>query len=766
MTRSFASMLALLHRRRGLRRRRRAARGRPRARGRMLVRRRRRGRDRPATRGDRLEPGRRPGRRRRVRDRRGVGPQADRDEPGRRRTRTSRSSSATARSPCASRAMLVVGLVGGAGAAEEVRVVAEAAGFGAETWVLARDAEEARDAPGTVSLIGGGAPSRGAPAAAPPPGPRARADPRPDPRLRSRRAPPPRAGRHHRPAMSDARPGDRDLRLADFRPRSVLRVPAHPVDRPRFPVIDAHNHLGSAFGGDWAGPIPGRARRRPRRGRHRDHRRPRRRPGRRPLARRSSAGARPADRVVVFAGLDYAMWATDPAFGETESQRLRDSAARGARGLKVWKLLGLRATDPGGRLVAVDDERLDPLWATAAELGPAGGHPHRRSRRVLRAARRDERALGGAARASGLALLADPARRPGRRPGRRRASRRSTSCWRPSDGSSPATRGRRSSARTWAVPRRTSASSAACSTRTRTCRSTSPRASASSAASRTATRAFMVRYADRILFGVDLAPDPAIYRLHYRFLETFDESFDYGTDPVPSQGRWQIHGIGPAGRRAAQGLRGERRAGPEARRWRGGPAMTGPAMAHRAPPPVHDLPVTYLLGTRRGLRACASERGTFAVLALDHRQNLRRELRPDAPETVTYDEMVEFKRAVVRALAPVATGTLLDPEIGAAQSIARRVDARAGRPHRGHRGDRLSRPGDRPGQPRARRLERREGQAAGRLGRQAPRLLPPGRAERGRPGALRRGRRRRPAARSTWPSSSSRSPSRSWPASA
>ena len=79
--------------------------------------------------------------------------------------------------------------------------------------------------------------------------------------------------------------------------------------------------------------------------------------------------------------------------------------------------------------------------------------------------------------------------------------------------------------------------------------------------------------------------------------------------------------------------------------------------------------MTYLLGTKRGLRACASERGTFAVLALDHRQNLRRELRPDAPETVTYDEMVAFKRAVIRALAPVATGTLLDPEIGAAQAI-------------------------------------------------------------------------------------------------
>lgn len=80
--------------------------------------------------------------------------------------------------------------------------------------------------------------------------------------------------------------------------------------------------------------------------------------------------------------------------------------------------------------------------------------------------------------------------------------------------------------------------------------------------------------------------------------------------------------------------------------------------------------MTYPLGTRRGLAACASERGTFAVLALDHRQNLRKELRPHDPASVTYDEMVGFKRAVVRALAPVATGTLLDPEIGAAQCIA------------------------------------------------------------------------------------------------
>lgn len=79
--------------------------------------------------------------------------------------------------------------------------------------------------------------------------------------------------------------------------------------------------------------------------------------------------------------------------------------------------------------------------------------------------------------------------------------------------------------------------------------------------------------------------------------------------------------------------------------------------------------MAYLLGTRRGLDACSSPRGTFAVLALDHRQNLRKELRPEAPGTVTYREMADFKRAVVRGLASVATGVLLDPETGVGPAI-------------------------------------------------------------------------------------------------
>jgi glucosamine--fructose-6-phosphate aminotransferase (isomerizing) len=51
---------------------------------------------------------------------------------------------------------LVVGLVGGPGAADEVAVVQEAARLGATTWLLARDADEAGVTAGEVSLVGGG----------------------------------------------------------------------------------------------------------------------------------------------------------------------------------------------------------------------------------------------------------------------------------------------------------------------------------------------------------------------------------------------------------------------------------------------------------------------------------------------------------------------------------------------------------------------------------------------------------------------------------
>src|SRR5437773_399236 len=43
--------------------------------------------------------------------------------------------------------------------------------------------------------------------------------------------------------------------------------------------------------------------------------------------------------------------------------------SRGARGLKVTKVLGLEVHDRTGRLVTVDDPRLDPMWAECGRLG-------------------------------------------------------------------------------------------------------------------------------------------------------------------------------------------------------------------------------------------------------------------------------------------------------------------------------------------------------------------------------------------------------------
>jgi hypothetical protein len=48
-----------------------------------------------------------------------------------------------------------------------------------------------------------------------------------------------------------------ELRLRDYRPRSMLRAPAHEVPRPRFPVVDAHNHLGRWLTPDWSAPDVG-----------------------------------------------------------------------------------------------------------------------------------------------------------------------------------------------------------------------------------------------------------------------------------------------------------------------------------------------------------------------------------------------------------------------------------------------------------------------------------------------------------------------------
>ncbi len=76
------------------------------------------------------------------------------------------------------------------------------------------------------------------------------------------------------------------------------------------------------------------------------------------------------------------------------------------------------------------------------------------------------------------------------------------------------------------------------------------------------------------------------------------------------------------------------------------------------------------IGKYRGLQQCATPRGAFAILALDHRNNLRNALNPTNPKAVLDADLTHFKQEVVVALAPAASAVLLDPQFGAAQCIA------------------------------------------------------------------------------------------------
>lgn len=56
---------------------------------------------------------------------------------------------------------------------------------------------------------------------------------------------------------------------------------------------------------------------------------------------------------------------------------------------------------------------------------------------------------------------------------------------------------------------------------------------------------FFDAFQDRIMFGTDAhGPGVDLYRTYYRFLETLDEYFDYSNNPIPTQGRWKISGVG------------------------------------------------------------------------------------------------------------------------------------------------------------------------------------------------------------------------------
>ena len=320
------------------------------------------------------------------------------------------------------------------------------------------------------------------------------------------------------------------LALEDYLPKPRLEVPEHIVERPRFSVIDAHNHLfwreepgdtGAAVEAllqvmDQAGVEMivdltrawGAA-----------------------LQRHLDALQNPyPERFAVFACVDWERIKIETDFGEWAARSLEDSVARGARGLKVFKEFGLRARDAGGHLVPVDDQRVAPLWDKAGELGvPVLIHVadpvaffdplDRSNERYEELVQHPSWHFYGPEFPSFGEIMDQFARLVERHPGTTFIGAH-VGCY--------------------------SENLAFVSDMLDRCPNLnvdiSARISELGRQPYTARR-FFVKYADRILFGTDVRPEIEHYRVHYRFLETEDEYIPYGISDPPGQGRWRIYGL-------------------------------------------------------------------------------------------------------------------------------------------------------------------------------------------------------------------------------
>jgi predicted TIM-barrel fold metal-dependent hydrolase len=322
-------------------------------------------------------------------------------------------------------------------------------------------------------------------------------------------------------------------RLDAYRPVPMLRVPATPPRPPSLPLIDAHNHLGRWLSswvrgdGDWVVQDVGAL-----------------------VALMDELGiaamvnldgrwgaeleanldrydrAHPG-RFATFCHVD---WDADAA---AMTASLRESAAAGAKGLKVWKDLGLSVRDAAGRIVLPEDERLAGVWETAGELGlPVLIHTadpvafwqplDARNERLEELTRHPEWWFGHGGVPSYEALMEAFVRLVARHPG--------TTFIGAHVCSASEDLGRVAG---WLrdLPNLHYDIGARLAELGR-----QPRAAAR----------LIAEFPDRVLFGTDaFPPTRADYELHVRALETADEHFAYSPDPddPAPQGRWRISGL-------------------------------------------------------------------------------------------------------------------------------------------------------------------------------------------------------------------------------
>jgi uncharacterized protein len=73
-------------------------------------------------------------------------------------------------------------------------------------------------------------------------------------------------------------------------------------------------------------------------------------------------------RIVHFTNVDFSK-VGGPDWPAAAVAGLEADVAAGARGLKIYKGLGMDTEDAAGERIAVDDPRLDPIWEACARLG-------------------------------------------------------------------------------------------------------------------------------------------------------------------------------------------------------------------------------------------------------------------------------------------------------------------------------------------------------------------------------------------------------------
>ncbi|MFO0867906.1 MAG: amidohydrolase family protein [Pirellulales bacterium] len=83
---------------------------------------------------------------------------------------------------------------------------------------------------------------------------------------------------------------------------------------------------------------------------------------------RAVVEARYPGRFVPYMLLDYAGWDA-PDWSERAAQQIVEGHRLGAAGLKEFKRLGLYLRDGAGKLIAIDDPKLDAVWRKCGELG-------------------------------------------------------------------------------------------------------------------------------------------------------------------------------------------------------------------------------------------------------------------------------------------------------------------------------------------------------------------------------------------------------------